>query len=141
MIFVMPGLRTAPAAYHFRDPPFCFFGSRRSSRRGVAVASGSVARNNLRPRCGFTGDDMWLALLGEGMLATLLSFSELNRLGRLNRPWSDLVTNHVVHTVSTVLCLRPLRTSRWFWAVPVAVAASRNPAGMRRVQPLVGTWS
>ena len=42
------------------------------------------------------------------------------------RPWSDLVTNHVVRTVSKVLCLRSLRTSRWFWAVPVAVAASRN---------------
>jgi len=56
----------------------------------VASASGSVARNNLRPRCGFTGDDVWLALLGEGMLATLLSFSELNRLGRLNRRFRRL---------------------------------------------------
>ena len=42
------------------------------------------------------------------------------------RPWSDLVTNHVVRTVSKVLCLRSLRTSRCCWAVPVAVAASRN---------------
>ena len=42
------------------------------------------------------------------------------------RPWSDLVTNHVVRTVSKVLCLRSLRTSRCCWALPVAVAASRN---------------
>ena len=32
------------------------------------------------------------------------------------RPWSDLVTNHVVRTVSKVLCLRSLRTSRCCWA-------------------------
>lgn len=32
------------------------------------------------------GDDMWRVLLGEGLLATLLSFSELTRLGRLNKP-------------------------------------------------------
>ena len=42
------------------------------------------------------------------------------------RPWSDLVTNHVVRTVSKVLCLRSLRTSRCCWALPVAVAASHN---------------
>ncbi len=76
----------------FSGPPFLFFWFQKVFRRGVAVASGSVARNNLRPRCGFTGDDMWLALLGEGMLATLLSFSELNRLGRLNRPWSQITS-------------------------------------------------
>ena len=51
----------------------------------VASAYGPVASNNLRSRCGFAGDDVWLALLGEGMLASLLSFGELNRLGRLNR--------------------------------------------------------
>jgi DNA-binding LacI/PurR family transcriptional regulator len=51
----------------------------------VASAYDPVASNNLRSRCGFAGDDVWLALLGEGMLATLLSFGELNRLGRLNR--------------------------------------------------------
>ena len=31
------------------------------------------------------GDDVWRGLLGEGMLATLLSFGELTRLARLNR--------------------------------------------------------
>ena len=45
------------------------------------------------------------------------------------------------HTVSKILCRRPLRTSRCYFAVPVAVAAARNEArpqlhiqlaGMRR---------
>jgi hypothetical protein len=30
-------------------------------------------------------DDVWRVLLGEGLLATLLSFSDLTRLGILNR--------------------------------------------------------
>jgi hypothetical protein len=34
---------------------------------------------------GFTGDDVLRVLLGEGLLATLLSFGELTRLGGLNR--------------------------------------------------------
>ncbi len=31
------------------------------------------------------GDCVWRVLLGEGLLATLLSLSEFTRLGRLNR--------------------------------------------------------
>ena len=65
------------------------------------------------------------------------------------RPWSDLVTNHVVRTVSKVLCLRSLRTSRCCWALPVAVATSRNHTRLQLplqlacdvCRPLVGTWS
>ena len=34
----------------------------------------------------------------------------------VGHPWSDLVTIHVVCTVSKVLCLRSLRTSRCCWA-------------------------
>jgi hypothetical protein len=30
-------------------------------------------------------DDVWRVLLGEGLLSTLLSFSDLTRLGILNR--------------------------------------------------------
>jgi hypothetical protein len=56
----------------------------------VASAACPFASKNLRSRCGFAGDDVWLALLSEGMLATLLSFSELNRLGRLNRRFRRL---------------------------------------------------
>ena len=56
----------------------------------VASAPGPVASINLRSRCGFAGDDVWLALLGEGLLATLLSFGELSRLGRLNRRFRRL---------------------------------------------------
>ena len=41
------------------------------------------------------------------------------------RPWSDLVTNHVVRTVSKVLCLRSLRTSRCCWAYTSFQTASR----------------
>ena len=39
------------------------------------------------------------------------------------RPWSDLVTNHIVRTVSKVLCLRSLRTSRCCWAYSFQTAS------------------
>ena len=48
-------------------------------------APGPVASNGLRLRGGSAGDDVWRVLLGEGLLATSLSFGELTRLGRLNR--------------------------------------------------------
>jgi hypothetical protein len=51
----------------------------------ASEAPGPVAGNNLRLRGGFAGDDLWRVILGEGLLATSLSFSELTRLGRLNR--------------------------------------------------------
>ncbi len=47
------------------------------------------------------------------------------------RPWSDLVTNHVVRTVSKVLCLRLLHTSRCCFALPVTVAALRNHTSLQ----------
>jgi hypothetical protein len=66
-------------------------------QKDFAVAStfeapGPVASNNLRLRCGFAGDDVRraLLLLGEGLLATFLSFSELTRLGRLNHSFQRL---------------------------------------------------
>ena len=45
--------------------------------------------------------------------------------------WSDLVTNHVVRTVSKVLCLMSLLTSRCCFALPAAVAASRNHTSLQ----------
>ena len=48
-------------------------------------APGPVASNGLCLRGGSAGDDVWRVLLGEGLLATSLSFGELTRLGRLNR--------------------------------------------------------
>ena len=49
-----------------------------------------------------------------------LSFTGRDIPGRpalgVGRPCSDLVGNHVVRTVSKVLCLRSLRTSRCCWA-------------------------
>ena len=51
----------------------------------ASEAPGPVSSNNLRLCGGFAGDDVWRVILGEGLLATSLSFSELTRLGRLNR--------------------------------------------------------
>jgi hypothetical protein len=77
-------------AWMRRSPPQMF-------QKDFAVAStseapGPVASNNLRLRCGFAGNDVWraLLLLGEGLLATLLSFSELTRLSRLNHSFQRL---------------------------------------------------
>jgi hypothetical protein len=56
-------------------------------RRNEVLTPDPVAMSacsNLRRRDGF-GDDVWRVLLGEGLLATSLSFGELTRLGRLNR--------------------------------------------------------
>ena len=39
---------------------------------------------------GFAGEDVLRVLLGEGLLATLLSFGELTRLGGLNRRFRRL---------------------------------------------------
>ncbi len=48
-------------------------------------SNGSHAHQSAREKGEGNVDDVWRVLLGEGLLSTLLSFSDLTRLGILNR--------------------------------------------------------
>ena len=101
-------------------------------RPPCALSAGAVRRDAIESDCLLAGAGSALADIVLGCARAPRASMQVQVMGMYGGyasprslcaciTWSDLVTNHVVRTVSKVLCLRSLRTSRWFWAVPVAV--------------------
>jgi len=102
-----------------REHPSGSFGDVRSRRHPRESGAGRVSPSRASAPAQASAQ-LWTPGALRRQLSTTTSFTTL-----LYHTLS-VVTDNVVRTVSKVLCLRPLRTSRCYFAVPVSVAAARN---------------